>query len=173
MFVTFEALGEELQIFLELQKQRNNVWGFDLVWVLMCSLACLSTHSVLPSLAVFFCFGRDFWKEYTKVGTFWGKNSSQKSPFFTQWEFLHVARTRHDSRKFGVSILTSSQIWLIPLVDNGQSTYLTKLKKQTLIPVEHISKKYKILKISTFLRKSTLRFDSQRTRMNCLVTYKI
>jgi hypothetical protein len=58
-------------------------------------------------------------------------------------------------------------------VDNGRSAYLTKLKKQTLISVENISKKYKILKISTLLRKATPRFDSQRTRMNCLVTYII
>jgi hypothetical protein len=28
-----EALGEGLQMFFELQKQRNNVWRFDLLWL--------------------------------------------------------------------------------------------------------------------------------------------
>jgi len=31
-FVALEALGWRLQMFFELQKQRNNVWGFDLLW---------------------------------------------------------------------------------------------------------------------------------------------
>ncbi len=43
MFPTLEGLGEGLQMFVELQKQRNNVQGFDLLWVLKCSLTSLST----------------------------------------------------------------------------------------------------------------------------------
>jgi hypothetical protein len=36
-------LGGGLQMFFELQKQRNNSWGFDLLWVLKCLLTSLST----------------------------------------------------------------------------------------------------------------------------------
>jgi len=36
-------LGGELQMFFELQKQSNNSWGFDLLWVLKCLLTSLST----------------------------------------------------------------------------------------------------------------------------------
>jgi hypothetical protein len=43
IFVTLEALGGGLQMFFELQKQRNHGWGFDLPWVLRCSLTSLST----------------------------------------------------------------------------------------------------------------------------------
>jgi hypothetical protein len=38
-----EALCGGLQMFFELQKQRNNVWGFDLLWVFNYSLTSLST----------------------------------------------------------------------------------------------------------------------------------
>jgi hypothetical protein len=38
-----EALGGGLQMFLEHHKQRNNVWGFDLLWLLKCSLIGLPT----------------------------------------------------------------------------------------------------------------------------------
>jgi hypothetical protein len=34
MFPTLEGLGEGLHTFVELQKQRNNVQGFDLLWAL-------------------------------------------------------------------------------------------------------------------------------------------
>jgi hypothetical protein len=37
-----KALGE-LQMFFELQKERNNVWRFNLNWVLQCLLTSLST----------------------------------------------------------------------------------------------------------------------------------
>jgi hypothetical protein len=38
----------------ELQKQRNNVWGFDLGWVIKCSLTSLSTlyHSAFSVSAI-------------------------------------------------------------------------------------------------------------------------
>jgi hypothetical protein len=41
--MALEVLGGGLQIFFELQKQRNNVQGFDLLSVLKCSLTGLST----------------------------------------------------------------------------------------------------------------------------------
>jgi hypothetical protein len=36
-------LGGGPHVFFKLQKQRNNVWGFNLLWVLKCSLTGLST----------------------------------------------------------------------------------------------------------------------------------
>jgi len=42
-FPTLVGLGEGLQMFVEIQKQRNNVQGFDLLSVLKCSLTGLST----------------------------------------------------------------------------------------------------------------------------------
>jgi hypothetical protein len=41
--MALEVLGEGLQIFFDLQKQRNNVRGFDLLSVLKCSRTGLST----------------------------------------------------------------------------------------------------------------------------------
>jgi hypothetical protein len=43
--------------------------------------------------------------------------------------FVEVARTKQDPKKNSTCWLTFSQIWLIPLVDDCQSTYLTQLKK--------------------------------------------
>ncbi len=96
MFVTFEALGVELQIFLELQKQRNDVWGFDLVWVLIVFvyLPMYSQRAAITG-SVFFVLAGTSWKKYTKVGTFWGekkvrsrffskRNSNYKRPFDNQ-----------------------------------------------------------------------------------------
>lgn len=45
MFPTLEGLGPGLQMFVELQKQRNNVQRFDLLWVLKCSF----THQPIYS----------------------------------------------------------------------------------------------------------------------------
>jgi hypothetical protein len=42
--VTLEAIGGELQMFFEPQKQRNNMWKFDLLWLLKCSLTSLPKH---------------------------------------------------------------------------------------------------------------------------------
>jgi hypothetical protein len=42
VFAMLEVLGRGLQMFFELQKQRNNVSGFNLFWVLKCSLTSLS-----------------------------------------------------------------------------------------------------------------------------------
>jgi hypothetical protein len=38
-----EALGEGLKMFLELHNHKNSVWGFELVWIFMCSLIGLPT----------------------------------------------------------------------------------------------------------------------------------
>ncbi len=43
IFVALETLGEGLQMFFELQTQRNNVRVFDLKRVFKCSLIALST----------------------------------------------------------------------------------------------------------------------------------
>jgi len=40
-----EVLGGRPKMFFELKNQRNNVWGFDVVWVLNCLLTSLSTLS--------------------------------------------------------------------------------------------------------------------------------
>ncbi len=48
MFLALEALGEALKMFFELQNQRNNVWGVDLIWIFKCSLTGLSTLLSLP-----------------------------------------------------------------------------------------------------------------------------
>jgi hypothetical protein len=45
IFAMLKALGGGLQMFFELQKKRNNVWGFNLFWVLKCLLISLSTLS--------------------------------------------------------------------------------------------------------------------------------
>jgi hypothetical protein len=57
-------------------------------------------------------------------------------PLFEEFEknkkkpwFMEVARTKRDPKKNSTCRLTFSQIWLIPLVDDCQSTYLTQLKK--------------------------------------------
>jgi hypothetical protein len=42
-----ETLGGGLQLFFELQKQMNNVWGFHFLWLLKClntGLATLPVH---------------------------------------------------------------------------------------------------------------------------------
>jgi hypothetical protein len=38
-----EALGGGVQMFFEIQNQRNNVWEFNLYWILKCSLTGLCT----------------------------------------------------------------------------------------------------------------------------------
>ncbi len=48
MFLALKALGEGLKMLLELQNQRSNVWEFDFIWVLKCSLTGLSTLPALP-----------------------------------------------------------------------------------------------------------------------------
>jgi len=51
---SWKPLGGGLQMFLELQKQRNNVWGCDLLWVIIkCLLTGLSTSILCRSL----CYG--------------------------------------------------------------------------------------------------------------------
>jgi hypothetical protein len=42
---------------------------------------------------------------------------------------MEVDRTQGDPKKFTL-LVTSSQIWLIPPVDDHQSTYLTKLENK-------------------------------------------
>jgi hypothetical protein len=44
-------------------------------------------------------------------------------------ELLFLARTRLDSEKFLPDCLNSSQMWLIPPVDDRQYVYWKKLKK--------------------------------------------
>ncbi len=57
------------------------------------------------------------------------EEKSQKLPCLDN-EFLEVARTKQDSIDFLLnSWLTSNQIWLIPLLDDCHSTYLTKLNQ--------------------------------------------
>ncbi len=46
-------------------------------------------------------------------------------------EFIQVVRTKHDPKFFLLHWVKSSQSWLIPLVDDHCSTYLTKPEKQT------------------------------------------
>jgi len=91
-----------------------------------------------------FFLGQNFalWQQKVKSSAkcnkgllFRGKKKAQKLPYFEQKnseiiiyfynEFMEVTRTKQDSKKKLFSYLTSSQIWLIPLVDNHQSTYLT------------------------------------------------
>jgi hypothetical protein len=58
------------------------------------------------------------------------EEKSQKLPCLDN-EFLEVARTKQDSIDFLLnSWLTSNQIWLIPLLDDCRSTYLTKLNQK-------------------------------------------
>jgi hypothetical protein len=54
LLATFETLGGGLQIIFELQKQRHNVWRFELLSVLKCSLTNPSTLDYLRCL--FFSF---------------------------------------------------------------------------------------------------------------------
>jgi hypothetical protein len=60
------------------------------------------------------------------------REKSHMSPSLVN-EFLLVTRTRQDSKKILLYCLTSSQIRLIPFVDDCQSTCLTKLKKEPLV----------------------------------------
>jgi hypothetical protein len=49
---------------------------------------------------------------------------------------MEVDRTKGDTKKKITLLVTSSQIWFIPPLDDHQSTYLTKLgEKKTLIPM--------------------------------------
>jgi len=43
IFAALEALGEGIQMFFQIQKQRNNVPVFTLLWILKCLLTSLST----------------------------------------------------------------------------------------------------------------------------------
>jgi hypothetical protein len=43
---------------------------------------------------------------------------------------MEVDRTKGDPKTNFTLLVTSSQIWLIPPVDDHQSTYLTKLEKK-------------------------------------------
>jgi hypothetical protein len=43
---------------------------------------------------------------------------------------VEVAKTKQDSKIFLLCCLTCSQIWLIPLLDDRQSIYLTKMEKK-------------------------------------------
>jgi hypothetical protein len=52
-----------------------------------------------------------------------------KSQHNLENEFLELTRRKQGSKKLWVCWLTSSQIWLIPLVEDCQSTNLAKLKK--------------------------------------------
>jgi hypothetical protein len=54
------------------------------------------------------------------------------SPYLDS-QFLLVARTSQDSKEILLSHLSSIQIWLIPVVNDRQATYLSKLRKKTLI----------------------------------------
>jgi hypothetical protein len=47
-FATLEVLGWGVKNFLELQNEMHNVWGFDLIGVLECSLTDLSTLAPFP-----------------------------------------------------------------------------------------------------------------------------
>jgi len=50
------------------------------------------------------------------------------SPYLDN-EFLEVATTKHDSKKKS-ALLTLAKFGLMPLEDDCQSTYLTKLRKK-------------------------------------------
>ncbi len=50
------------------------------------------------------------------------RGKSQKLPYLEN-KLLEVARTKHDPKNI-LCLLTFSQIWLIPVVDDHQSTYL-------------------------------------------------
>ncbi len=43
IFMVLEVLGGGLHMFFELHKLKNNMWGFDLLWILKCSFIDLST----------------------------------------------------------------------------------------------------------------------------------
>ncbi len=63
ILTALEALDEGLQIFFELQKQRNNVWGFHFLWLLKCSLTGVSTlthPSLFPLLTPLGCLISSF-----------------------------------------------------------------------------------------------------------------
>jgi hypothetical protein len=45
-------------------------------------------------------------------------------------EFMEVDRTKGDPKTKFTLLVTSSQIWLIPPVDDHQSSHLTKLGKK-------------------------------------------
>lgn len=56
------------------------------------------------------------------------KKNSHMSPYLDN-EFLLVVRIVQEFLKFLFYYLTFSQMWIIPLVDDNQSTYLAKLRK--------------------------------------------
>jgi hypothetical protein len=49
VFLVLEALGGRLQIFFKLQKQRNNVQGFNLLCVHKCLFISLSIQNLLKT----------------------------------------------------------------------------------------------------------------------------
>jgi hypothetical protein len=62
-----------------------------------------------------------FWKKCAKVAIFL-EETSQKLPYLGN-ECLEVARTKQGPKKILFYWLTSTQIWLIPFVDDRKSTY--------------------------------------------------
>jgi hypothetical protein len=71
-------------------------------------------------------------RKTAKVAIFW-KKKGHMLPYLDN-EFPLIARTKQDSKKdLLLYCLTSTQTWLIPLVDDGYSTYFIKKKKQTFI----------------------------------------
>jgi hypothetical protein len=81
-FGGLEGLGERLQTFFELQKQRNKVWWFNLLWVLKCSLASLTT--------LFCCWADSAEKKLAKSS--YGRSQlvlHHKKKFLKHW-FQHV-----------------------------------------------------------------------------------
>jgi hypothetical protein len=60
------------------------------------------------------------------------ERKTHMSPYLDS-QFLLVARTSQDSKEILLSCLSSIQIWLIPVVDDRQSTHLSKLRKRTLM----------------------------------------
>jgi len=96
-----------------------------------------------------------FWVKFHIVATkknplwivqmiFWGKKERKKllylentSHIYLDNEILSVAKTRQDSKKIIFDCLTCSQIWLIVLVDDRQSIYLTISKKHPQIERWH------------------------------------
>jgi hypothetical protein len=59
------------------------------------------------------------------------REEKMKLPYLDN-HFQYIAKSYLKSLIFLMSFLTCSQIWLNPLVDDRQPTYLTKLKKETL-----------------------------------------
>jgi hypothetical protein len=75
----------------------------------------------------------DFLEKWPKAVTLQGKEKVELARFRVQFPLCHHYVAEFEKKKL-LLLLTSSQIWLCPLMDDRWSTYPTKLKRINHVP---------------------------------------